>query len=217
MKIAKNWHSRFHGNQISILRFLDQIYVSQTKSSKQFEFKQNLFFLYQNLSDTLREWLLKELYPKSGHCIPDTLEYETKCLEEQDKSSDIEQQPPFGDRKISNIQLQNRGGLQNQQEHHIILTKYEAVHPTAVSENNSSSGMLIIQTISQTVCINIYLKGPNNQRYTFENTFEIAEMFNTYFTKLAENLISDSPEHKHMMDVLSEYTKSKLVQNRRNR
>ena len=36
------------------------------------------------------------------------------------------------------------GGLQNQREHHIILTKYEAVHPTAVSENNSSSGMLII-------------------------------------------------------------------------
>ena len=31
-------------------------------------------------------------------------------LEEQDKSSDIEQQPPFGDRKISNIQPQNRGG-----------------------------------------------------------------------------------------------------------
>ena len=29
-------------------------------------------------------------------------------------------------------------------EHHIILTKYEAVHPTAVSENNSSSGMLIM-------------------------------------------------------------------------
>ena len=65
-------------------------------------------------------------------------------LREQDKSSDIEQQPPFGDRKISNIQPQNRGGVQNQQEHHIILTKYEAVHPTAVSENNSSSGMLII-------------------------------------------------------------------------
>ena len=53
--------------------------------------------------------------------------------QEQDKSSDTEQQPPFGDRKISNIQPQNRGGgLQNQQEHHIILTKYEAVHPTAV-------------------------------------------------------------------------------------
>ena len=67
------------------------------------------------------------------------------CRQEQDKSSDIEQQPPFGDRKISNIQPQNRGGgVQNQQEHHIILTKYEAVHPTAVSEINSSSGMLII-------------------------------------------------------------------------
>ena len=64
-------------------------------------------------------------------------------LQEQDKSSDIEQQPPYGDRKISNIQLKiGGGGLQNQQEHHIILTKYEAVHPTAVSENNSSSGML---------------------------------------------------------------------------
>ena len=36
------------------------------------------------------------------------------------------------------------GGVQNQQEHHIFLTTYEAVHPTAVSENNSSSGMLII-------------------------------------------------------------------------
>ena len=35
------------------------------------------------------------------------------------------------------------GGLQNQREHHIMLTKYEAVHPTAVSENNSS-GMLIL-------------------------------------------------------------------------
>ena len=37
------------------------------------------------------------------------------------------------------------GGLQNQREHHIILTKYEAVHQTAVTENNSSSGMLIIR------------------------------------------------------------------------
>ena len=65
-----------------------------------------------------------------------------KSKQEQDKSSDTEQQSLFGDRKISNIQPQN--SLQNQQEHHIILTKYEAVHPTAVSENNSSSGMLII-------------------------------------------------------------------------
>ena len=29
------------------------------------------------------------------------------------------------------------GGLQNQREHHIILTKYEAVLPTAVSDNSS--------------------------------------------------------------------------------
>ena len=56
------------------------------------------------------------------------------------------------------------GGVKNQWEHHIILTKYEAVHPTDVSKSNSSSGMLTIQTISRTVCINIYLKGPNNQR-----------------------------------------------------
>ena len=37
-------------------------------------------------------------------------------LEEQDKSSDIEQQPPFGDRKISNIQPQNRGEKKSQNE-----------------------------------------------------------------------------------------------------
>ena len=36
------------------------------------------------------------------------------------------------------------GVLQNQREYHIILTKYEAVHPTTASEKNSSSGMLII-------------------------------------------------------------------------
>ena len=33
-------------------------------------------------------------------------------------------------------------GVQNQREHNIMLTKYEAVQPTAVSENNSSSGMI---------------------------------------------------------------------------
>ena len=32
----------------------------------------------------------------------------------------------------SNIQPQNRGELQNQQEYHIIFTKFEAVHQTAV-------------------------------------------------------------------------------------
>ena len=37
-------------------------------------------------------------------------------------------------------------GLQNQREHHnFFFTKYEAVHPTVDSENDSSSGMLIIE------------------------------------------------------------------------
>ena len=43
--------------------------------------------------------------------------------------------------------------VQNQYEHHIILTKYKAVHPTIVSENYSSSGMLIIFIKVQTECI----------------------------------------------------------------
>ena len=66
---------------------------------------------------------------------------------EQDKLSDIEQQPPSGDRKLSNTPPQMRGGdtkVENQREYHIILTKYEVVHPTDVSENNSSLGMLMI-------------------------------------------------------------------------
>ena len=51
--------------------------------------------------------------------------------QEQDKSSDSEQQPPLGDRKCSNTLPQKRG-IQNQREYHIILTKYEAMHPTYV-------------------------------------------------------------------------------------
>ena len=64
-------------------------------------------------------------------------------LQEQNISSDIEQQPPFGDRKISNTQA-SKEVVTNQRENHIILTKYEAVHPTDVLENNFSSGMLMI-------------------------------------------------------------------------
>ena len=78
---------------------------------------------FNSMGSNVLQLQVKELNPKSGHSVPDTLEYETKCA---------------------------------------------------------------------------------------ENTSEIVEMFNDYFTKLAENLISDSPEHKHTMDVLSEYTKSKL-------
>ena len=41
--------------------------------------------------------------------------------QKQDKSSDIDNQPPFGDRKYSNTLPQKRGGgLLNQREHHII-------------------------------------------------------------------------------------------------
>ena len=50
-------------------------------------------------------------------CIDDVLSIDNHYLGqmypvelEQDKSSDIEQQPPFGDRNISNIQPQNRRG-----------------------------------------------------------------------------------------------------------
>ena len=82
---------------------------------------------------------------------------ETRCpggvsvnLQEQDKSSDIEQHSSFGDRKYSNTLPQN-GGMQNQREHHIIEIRYEAVHQTYVSENISSSGMLIILTKKITV------------------------------------------------------------------
>ena len=35
------------------------------------------------------------------------------------------------------MQPQKRERVQNQREYHIILTKYEAVHPTVASENNS--------------------------------------------------------------------------------
>ena len=44
-----------------------------------------------------------------------------------------------------------RGRVHNQWEHHIILTKYEAVHPMAISENYSLSGMLIILIKVQTL------------------------------------------------------------------
>ena len=40
--------------------------------------------------------------------------------QEQDKSSDIERQAPFSDRKYSNRLPQKRGELQNKREHHII-------------------------------------------------------------------------------------------------
>ena len=44
-----------------------------------------------------------------NHCLSSVKAMQIQ--EEQDKSSDIEQQQPFGDRKIRNIQPQNRGGV----------------------------------------------------------------------------------------------------------
>ena len=102
-----------------------------------------------------RHWMRTETEQRNCHVLYCFIPWTRKqfsslsaLYQEQDTSSYIQQQPPFGNRKESNTQPQKRGrGLQNQQEHHIILTKYEAVHLTAVSENNSSLGMLIIWTI----------------------------------------------------------------------
>ena len=74
---------------------------------------------------------------------------------EQDKLSDIEQQPTFRRPQVKQKKkptLNEGGESQNHWEHHIILKKYEAMLATAVSENNSSSGMLIILTKPK-VCI----------------------------------------------------------------
>ena len=63
--------------------------------------------------------------------------------------------------------LKRGWGLQNQRKHHIIFTKYEAVHPTGVSENYSSSPMLTnniyfkVHFCCQTHTY-LNLKGPNN-------------------------------------------------------
>ena len=49
---------------------------------------------------------------------------------------------PSASNKATHI-LKRGGKLQNQREHHIILTEYAEVHPTVVSEHDSSLGMLI--------------------------------------------------------------------------
>ena len=54
---------------------------------------------------------------------------------------------------------------------------------------------------------------PNTLTYNgtdANSTSEIAEIFNNYFVKLAESLISDPQEHSNTLRVLSDYTKSKL-------
>ena len=72
--------------------------------------------------------------------------------------------PATGNKAIHSLK---RGvGIHNKREHHKILTKYETVHPAAVSENASLTGLLIVKTVNRTVCINIYLKRPNNQHHS---------------------------------------------------
>ena len=55
--------------------------------------------------------------------------------------------------QIKQYTVSNEEGLQNQREYPKILIKYVAVHPTDVSENYSSSGMLTILIKAQTVSI----------------------------------------------------------------
>ena len=70
---------------------------------------------------------------KRGETIKSKARSFLSHLQEQDKSSDIEQQPPFGDRKDSKTLSQKKGkGIQNQREHHIIKINYEAVHPIII-------------------------------------------------------------------------------------
>ena len=50
--------------------------------------------------------------------------YQAKRKQEQDEPSNIEQQPPLTRSQIKQNIASKGGGLQNKQEHHIILTKY---------------------------------------------------------------------------------------------
>ena len=75
------------------------------------------------------------LKAKMAHPLP-SLWFSDWSYSEQDKSFNIEHQPPFGDHYT--LPQMRGGGYKNKQENHIILTKYEAVHIKAVSENYSA-------------------------------------------------------------------------------
>ena len=78
--------------------------------------------------------------------IPYTLVSEGHvCLKEQDKLSDIEQQPPFGDRKYSKTLPQERGGDTKSTGTSYNLDKVFS-DASNVCFRKSSSGMLIILT-----------------------------------------------------------------------
>ena len=63
----------------------------------------------------------------------------------------------IGDRKLGDTLPQMRGWLQIKREHRKVLTKYEAVNPTADLDNYSSSGMPVILIKVQTLRIDRYI------------------------------------------------------------
>ena len=67
--------------------------------------------------------------------------YKEDTLQIQDKSSDIEQQPPFGDCTMSNIQPQNRGGGSKPTG---TSYNFDKVRSGAPDGRDQESGMLII-------------------------------------------------------------------------
>ena len=63
--------------------------------------------------------------------------------------------------QIKQYTISNERGLQNQREHHIILTNYETTHPTAVSENYSSSWV-------QTILIKVQITYMSLKQHTLQ-------------------------------------------------
>ena len=73
----------------------------------------NDLWVIQSISKAFRHFVFEEII-----VVTDPSRFVNMIIaKEQDKSSDIEQQQPFGDRKYSKNCLKG-GGLQNQREHH---------------------------------------------------------------------------------------------------
>ena len=91
--------------------------------------------------------------------------------QEQDKSSDIDQQPPFGDRKISNFQPQNRGG-----GGHPTMTKLKTPQITSITQRLRTDlrRSVGVKAVTQLVWLNritraqpsLYPQQPCNQKDT---------------------------------------------------
>ena len=73
-------------------------------------------------------------------------------MKEQEKSSDIEQQPPFRDRKYSNSLPQKRGDT-NQREHHINLDQVWSVNIIHNFKSNMNQMLIsVTETSSMDLC-----------------------------------------------------------------